>query len=124
MSLNSNTAVALNSGAAWSGEINYLGLTGFIQDHQCLIAGPVITFFLLSCFIFFLIKAPKSQGSKLYLIIRGHGPSALISIGLSFNEIDLSQKIIHVLYFLVRILVTQHMILHETHDLASALGLS
>lgn len=76
MSLNSNTAVALNPGAAWSGEINYLGITGFIQDHQCLIIGPVITSFLLSWFVF-LIKAPKSQGSKLYLIIRRHGSSAL-----------------------------------------------
>lgn len=111
VSLNSKTVVALNPGAAQNGEINYLGITGFIQYHQCLITGPVITSFLLSQSIFFLIKAPKPHRSKLYLIIRGHEPSALISIGLSFNEIDLSQKIIHVLYFLMRIWIHTFLIL-------------
>lgn len=66
---------------------NYLGITCFFQDQWCLIIGCVMTHFsfLPTWLIFCCSKAPRSEGSKLYLITRGRRPSGLISIGLSFK---------------------------------------
>lgn len=51
----------------------------------------------------YFLSELRPQGSKLYMVIRGHRLCARMSMGLPFNEVGLGQKMIPVIYFLMRI---------------------